>query len=356
MRGKINNQSTFVFAIDIESKIKPTHPLRKIKSMADEILLSMDKLFDEMYPDWGRESIPPERLLKAKLLQALYSVRSVRQICDRLETDLLFRWFLDMNPDEEVFDASTFSQNQERLLKHQIANEFLNRIVLMARTKGLVSDEHFSVDGTLVEAWASMKSFRPKDESNSDDQKGKGNGWKDFKGEKRTNETHESKTDPQAKLLKKSKGAEAKLAYLGNTIMENRNGLCVGFDIVEGIGVGETKGAIDHVDRLKELGINVKTLGADKGYHNHTFIEECKKRGISPHVALISNRKQMNVRQGIGYRISQVIRKRIEEIHGWLKTVGRLRKTLYRKIKRIDADAKFNVCALNLLRISKLIA
>lgn len=319
--------------------------------MADEILLSMDDIFDKMYSTWGRASIPPERLLKAKLLQALYSIRSARQICDRLETDLLFRWFLNMNPDEAAFDASTFSQNQERLLKHDVAREFLNRIVLMAKGKGLISDDHFSADGTLIEAWASMKSFRPKDEPQSPDS---GNGWTDFKGEKRSNETHASKTDPQAKLLRKGSGREAKLVFLGHTIMENRNGLCVGFDITEAVGTSETAGALNHVDELAEIGIDVKSLGADRGYHNEDFVKGCRARGIAPHVALIANRNQLRVRRGLGYRVSQVIRKRIEEIHGWLKTVGRLRKTLFRGTERIDADAKYNVCALNLLRIAKL--
>lgn len=353
MRGNLPNQTTFVFAIDIEAKIKPSHPLRRIKAMADEILISMDKIFEKMYSSWGRASIPPERLLKAKLLQALYSVRSVRQICDRLETDLLFRWFLDMNPDEEAFDASTFSQNQERLLVHDVAREFLNRIVLLAKEKGLVSDEHFSADGTLIEAWASMKSFRPKDETKGGG--GSGNGWADFKGQKRNNETHESKTDPEAKLLRKGDGQSANLAFLGHTIMENRNGLCVGFDITEGVGIGESAGAIRHVDHLRKLGVNVKTLGVDKGYHNKAFISGCRERKISPHVALIKNRKHMGVRRGVGYQISQVVRKRIEEIHGWLKTVGRLRKTMFKGVKRIDADGKYNVCALNLLRMTKLL-
>jgi len=352
MRGNQPVQPTFIFAVDIEAKIKPNHPLRKIKAMADEILASMDDLFDKMYSTWGRASIPPERLLKDKLLQALYSIRSARQVCDRLETDLLFRWFLDMNPDEAVFDSSTFSQNQERLLAHEVARVFLNRVVLMAKGKGLVSDEHFSADGTLIEAWASMKSFRPKDE---DQGPGSGNSWTDFKGEKRSNETHESKTDPQAKLLRKGAGREAKLVFLGHTLMENRNGLCVSFDITEAVGIGETAGALSQVAELAEIGIDVKTLGADKGYHNEEFVTECRARGIAPHVALISNRNQMRVRRGPGYRISQVIRKRIEEIHGWLKTVGRLRKTLFRGVQRIDADAKYNVCALNLLRMAKLL-
>ena len=352
MRGKAPTQPTFVFAIDIEAKIKPSHPLRKIKAMADGILSSMDDLFDQMYSSWGRASIPPERLLKAKLLQALYSIRSARQICDRLETDLLFRWFLDMNPDEPAFDASTFSQNQERLLTHDVAKEFLNRIVLMAKGKGLISDDHFSADGTLIEAWAAMKSFRPKDEKPGP---GPGNSWTDFKGEKRSNETHASTSDPQAKLLRKGDGRESKLVFLGHTLMENRNGLCVSFKITEAVGVGEPAGAISQLDELAKIGIEVKTLGADKGYHNEDFISECRVRGVAPHVALISNRRQMRVRRGTGYHISQVIRKRIEEIHGWLKTVGRVRKTLFRGVQRVDADAKYNVCALNLLRIAKLL-
>lgn len=352
MRGNLPNQTTFVFAIDIESKIKPSHPLRRIKTMADEIFVSMDKIFEKMYSTWGRASIPPGRLLKAKLLQALYSVRSARQICDRLETDLLFRWFLDMNPDEEVFDASTFSQNQERLLTHDVAREFLNRIVLLTKEKGLVSDEHFSADGTLIEAWASMKSIRPKDETKGG---GSGNGWADFKGEKRSNETHASKTDPQAKLLRKGDGQGAKLEFLGHTIMENRNGLCVGFDVSEVVGTSESVGAKRHVDQLRNLGLNARTLGVDKGFHNEAFINGCRERKISPHVALMKNRKQMRVRRGVGYQISQVARKRIEEIHGWLKTVGRMRKTLFKGIDRIDAEGKYNVCALNLLRMTKLL-
>lgn len=245
-----------------------------------------------------------------------------------------------MNPEEPAFDASTFSQNQDRLLSHDMAREFLNRIVLMAKGKGLISEDHFSADGTLIEAWASMKSFRPKDEKQGP---GFGNSWTDFKGEKWKNETHQSTTDPEAKLLRKGAGREAKLVFLGNTIVENRNGLCVGFNITEAVGSTESAGALTHVEELTKFGICVKTLGADKGYHNKEFMTGCRESAIAPHVALISNRKRSPVRRGLGYQISQVIGKRIEEIHGWLKTVGRLRKTLFKGVRRIDADAKFNI-------------
>src|ERR1700689_985263 len=247
MRGKPTSQRSFVSLIDVEALIAPDHPIRRIKALVDEVLQGMDSHFEELYVEGGRPSIPPERLLKAKVLQALFTVRSDRQLCARLQTDLMFRWFIDLGLDEPVFDPSTFSQNQEWLLRHEVADLFFAEVVALAKKHGWVSNDHFSVDGTLIQAWASIKSFKPKGSGKGP---GAGNPWTNFKGEKRSNDTHESTTDPQAKLIRKGPGQEARLCFAGHATMENRNGLCVMFEVRSAVGEPESEVAVDQAVEL----------------------------------------------------------------------------------------------------------
>jgi hypothetical protein len=278
--------------------------------------------------------------------------------CERLRYDLLFRWFLDMSMVDEPFDASSFSRNRERLLEHEVAHRFLQAIVGLAQKNGLMSSEHFSVDGTLIQAWASMKSFRPKSEK--DDDRGDGNGWADFKGESRTNETHESKTDPEAKLLKKGAGQEAKLVFGEHVLMENRNGLIVDVAVKPAVGVTEPEAALELLTRAVALGGTI-TVGADKGYDTKNFIDALRQLGATPHVAQNVTAHRGSCIDGRttrheGYEISAIVRRRIESIFGWKKTVGGCRKTRYRGVERTDFFATMVAAAYNLSRIGRLLA
>lgn len=351
MRGKSNPQTSFLSTIDVEALIHAEHPIRRIKSLVDQVLRGMDKHFEEMYLEGGRPSIPPERLLKAKVLQALFTVRSDRQLCARLQTDLMFRWFIDLSMEEEVFDPSTFSQNQKRLLQHQVADLFFAEVVALAKQHGWISNDHFSVDGTLIQSWASLKSFKKKGSGKGP---GSGNGWTDFKGEKRSNETHESTTDAEAKLVKKGNGQEARMSFAGHAAMENRNGLCVLFEVRSAVGAPEAEVAVDQLVELQNRGFRPKSVGGDKGYHTSGFIEGARDLGITPHPALCDDRKKHRVRRSPAYAASQKVRKRIEEIFGWIKTTGGFRKSRYRGIERTHAAAQYVVGALNLLRMAKL--
>lgn len=341
--------------VTLNELVPARHPVRTIKKLADECLRQLSSTFDEMYSAVGRPSIPPERLLKAQLLMALYSVRSERMLCERIQYDMLFRWFLDMSMTEAVFDASSFSRNRDRLLEHEVAHRFLQAVVKRAKREALMSSEHFSVDGTLIEAWASMKSFRPKDES--DDDKGDGNGWASFKGEKRTNETHESKTDPEAKLIRKSAGKEAKLCFAEHVLMENRNGLIVDMMVAPAVGVTEPGAALELMARALPTGR--VTVGADKGYDTKAFVKECREMTITPHVARHINAHRSSsvddrTARHPGYEISQVVRRRIESIFGWKKTVGGCRKSRYRGVKRTGFFAAIAAAAYNLTRMVRL--
>lgn len=355
MRGRKAAQTNFICLLNVEDRIPKAHPIREIKRMVGEVFRRLDPEFEDLYSEQGRGSIPPERLLGAKVLMALYSIRSERQFCERLKYDLLFQWFLDQNPDEKTFDASSFSKNQERLLQHHVSELFFAAVVEIARENDWVSNEHFSADGTLIEAWASMKSFRPKD-----DQQGPGNGnaWMNFQGEKRSNETHQSTTDPEAKLLKKGKGQAAKLCFGAHAIMENRHGLCVQIAAHPCVGVTESEMAIQQIDELHERGFEPETLGADKGYHNEKFVRGCRERGVKPHAAMIEGRKvdglDQRTSKSKGYATSLVIRRRIEELFGWMKTVGGLRKSRYRGVERTHMAVQFCAAASNLLRMAKL--
>jgi transposase len=275
MRGHRESQGSLLLIGSLGDRIPQGHPIRAVKALADEALAGMSGVFDGMYAAIGRPSVPPERLLKAQLLIALYSIRSDRQFCEQLEYNLMYRWFLDMGFDEPAFDASSFSQNRERLIAHRVGEAFLAAVVEAARSRRLLSDEHFSVDGTLIEAWASMKSFRAKDEPPSDS-----NGWSDFRGERRSNETHRSATDPEARLTRKGNGHEARLCYCGNLLMEHRNGLVLDVDVALADGFGEREGALRMLGRLRRRRRRM-TVGADKGYDTYGFVSACRELGMT---------------------------------------------------------------------------
>jgi transposase len=358
MRGENTKQSSMLILMSPESRVPKTHPLRAIKKLADEALATLSPVFDELYAVEGRPSIPPERLLKSMLLMALYTVRSETQFCEQLDYNLLFRWFLDMDMTEASFVQTTFTKNRDRLLGHEVAGQFLRAIVAQARGAKLMSSEHFTVDGTLIEAWASLKSFKKKD--GGDDTKppdDPGNPTVDFHGEKRSNETHESTTDPDAKLMRKGAGKEAKLSYSAHALMENRNGLIVDLQVDFAHGHAERNMALEMLDNNLP-GQRRITLGADKAYDSRDFIEACRERNVTPHVAQNDTRRRSAIdgrtTTQIGYAISQRVRKRVEEIFGWMKTVGNFRKTRYIGLDATQTAAYFVASAYNLLRIAKL--
>jgi transposase len=357
MRGEQEQQQVMMFVVCPEEMIPKDHPIRTIKKLADFELKRLSPVFDSMYSKDGRPSIPPERLLKAALLMALFSVRSERQVCEQLNYNFMFRWFLDMTVNEQVFNDSVFAKNKERLLKADVAGAFFNGIVQQARQGGLLSKDHFTVDGTLIEAWASLKSFQKKDKSDDDTppDAGSRNAEVDFKGEKRSNQTHASKTDPEAKLAKKSAGKEARMAFSAHVLMENRNGLCVDISVAEANGTAECIEALKLARREKKRGSRMKTLGADKGYDNQNFVPALKNEQITPHIAA-KKHTAMDGRtlNSKSYQISQRCRKKVEEIFGWMKTVGGFRKTRYKGIARTGLCAYIVGAAYNLVRMSKL--
>lgn len=360
MRGEDSRQGSMIVFMNIEDKIPANHPLRSIRKLADSVLKGMDEVFDDMYSNVGRPSIPPERLLCATLLMALYSIRSERMFCEQLEYNLLFRWFLRMEPAEPAFDHSTFSANRMRLMKHDAAMMFFKGAVMEARNLNLMSDEHFTVDGTLIESWASLKSFKRKDgkDKKTTPPDDPGNPRVDFHGEKRSNETHESTTDPEARLARKGRGKEAKLSFSGHALMENRNGLLVDFVIDVADGFAERNNAMAMVDSNLP-GSKRITLGADKAYDTSDFIEACRERNISPHVARNEGRKggsaiDFRTSRHKGYGVSQRKRKLVEEIFGWAKTVGGMRKSRYKGIAKTQLWAYMVGAAYNMLRMSKL--
>src|ERR1041385_2461902 len=337
MRGQEKKQTSMLVLRSPEDFVPKQHPIRRIKKMADEILQLLSPALEAMYADGGRPSIPPERLLKATILMALYTVRSERQFCEQLNYNLLFRWFLDMDMTEQGWEHSSFTRNRERLLKHEVAEKFFYAVVEQAKRERLTSSEHFTVDGTLIEAWASLKSFKNKDGVDKDPPDDPGNPTVDFRGEKRSNDTHASTTDPEARLAKKSKGKEAKLSYSAHALMENRNGLLMDFRVDQADGQAEWRNALTMLEPV--AGASRITVGGDKGYDVRGFVEACRKLGVTPHIAQNLDRNGSSAIDGrttrhAGYIVSQRIRKRVEEIFGWGKTVGGLRKLRYRGIKR----------------------
>lgn len=358
MRGVSEKQSVMLSLISPESRVPKGHPLRPIKAMADQELKRLSARFDQMYSHTGRPSIPPEAILKSLLLIALYSVRSERQFCEQLDYNLLFRWFLDMNMVQESFDPTVFTKNRERLMEHEVGRLFFDAVVGQARKAGLMSDDHFTVDGTLIEAWASLKSFRPKGEESSDrpTDGDPGNPSVDFHGEKRSNQTHESTTDPESRLMRKGRGKEAKLSYGAHLLMENRHGMLVDIQITQATGTTEPEGAESMLKRQARRGIKPKTLGADKGYDTREFVKWLRKRKITPHVAQNGRGSAIDGRttRHPGYGVSQRVRKRVEEIGGWIKTIGGFRKTRFKGVWRTQLAGWFVGAAYNLLRMAKL--
>lgn len=344
MRGADVQQLGMFSYVSVEERVPADHPIRKLRVLVDIVLKDLDAVLAARYAAGGRTSIPPERLLRASLLQVVYSVRSERLLMEQLNYNLLFRWFVGLNIDDAVWDHSTFSFNRDRLFDEEVAQRFFAHTVLVARLQELVSDEHFSVDGTLLEAWASHKSFRPKDDDEGD--------GSDFHGARRRNDTHVSTTDPDARLTRKGKGREAKLCFLANALMENRNGLLIGIDVRHASGTGERDGALDLVDAYLQPGA---TLGADKGYDVHDFVEQLERRGIHAHIARNTSGRRSAVDGrtacGKGYAMSQQVRKRIEQGFGWTKTIGDLRKLPLVGLKKVRAWATWNFAAYNLIRL-----
>lgn len=356
MRGEDTNQQAMFSYISPEARVPEDHPLRPIRVMVDNTLNNLAPLFQKMYSNAGRPSIPPEQLLRASLLQVLYSIRSERMLVEQLEYNLLFRWFVGLSMDDKVWNHSTFSKNRERLMEHEVATAFFQETKALAKQAGLMSKDHFTVDGTLIEAWASMKSFRPKDDQDQDPpETGGRNPEVDFKGQKRKNDTHQSTTDPDARLLKKGQGKEAKLCFMGHALMENRNGLVVDNRLTLANGTAEWDAALEMVENLP--GTHQITVGADKGYDVPVFVEGLRKLLATPHVTRKDKGSAIDGRttRHEGYKTSQKIRKRVEEIFGWLKTVGGLRKTRHRGLDTVGWLFEFSLAAYNLTRMRNLI-
>jgi transposase len=360
VRGGDERSGELFSYVDLEKRVRSDHPLRAIRVIVSEALSALEKDFAALYAPIGRPSIAPEKLLRAMLLQAFYSIRSERQLMERLEYDLLFRWFVGIGVDDAAWDHSTFSKNRDRLLEGDIAAKFLAAVLAQPRVKQLLSTDHFSVDGTLIEAWASLKSFRPKDGSDDEPPPGGGrNAEADFHGKKRQNETHASATDPDARLYRKGEGKEAKLCFIGHGLMENRHGLLVDACLTRADGHAERVAALHMIEPHAERPRRV-TLGADKAYDAEDFVNELRTMRVTPHVAQnISGRRsaidRRTTRHG-GYLVSQRIRKRLEEAFGWMKTIGGQDKTKFRGLGRVGFAFTFAAAAYNLVRLPKLLA
>lgn len=358
MRGIDTNQSPLFSYISQEDRIPQDHPLRAIRKMTDEVLEQMSKRFKELYSTTGRPSIPPERLLRALLLEVLYTIRSERLLMEQLDYNLLFRWFVGLSMDDEIWDATVFTKNRDRLLEGEIANEFFKQVLKLARQHNLISDEHFTVDGTLIEAWAGQKSFKKKDSPLDETPDDRGNPTVNFHGEKRTNETHQSTTDPEARLYRKGPGKEAKLNYMGHVLMDNRHGLATEGDLTQATGTAEYEAARGMVKTIPNRRNDRVTVGADKYYDTQEFVEDLRRLKVTPHVAQNTSRTSAiddRTTRHTGYAISQQKRKRVEEIFGWLKTIGLMRKTRHRGTERVGWMFKFSLAVFNLVRIKNLV-
>ncbi len=357
MRGDDTVAGSLFSYVDLERRVRPDHPLRLIRGIVNTTLAALSPEFDALYSPFGRVSIPPERLLRALLLQAFYSIRSERQLVERIEFDLLFRWFVGLGVDDDVWDATAFTKNRDRLLAGDVAVKFLAAVLAHPKVKALLSTEHFSVDGTLLEAWASTKSFRPQDGSGPPPDAGR-NGEQDFHGQARSNDTHASTTDPDARLYRKGRGKEAKLCFIGHALMENRNGLIVGAAATRASGHAERLAALHlvgpHADRAHAV-----TLGGDKGFGARDFVDELRQINVTPHVAqnITRRRSAIDARttRHPGYEVSLRVRKRIEEAFGWAKTVAGLRKVRHRGLPKVDWQFTWAMAAYNLVRLPKLL-
>jgi len=359
MRGDDERSGELFSYVDLEARVRRDHPLRVIREIVNTALASLAQDFAALYSPIGRPSIAPEKLLRAMLLQAFYSIRSERQMMERLEYDLLFRWFVGIGVDEAVWDHSSFSKNRDRLLDGDVAAKFLQAVLAQPKVKALLSSEHFSVDGTLIEAWASMKSFRPRTGGDGPPASGGRNGEVDFHGQKRTNDTHASTTDPEARLYKKGKGKEAKLCFMGHGLMENRNGLVVEACLTEADGHAERVAALHMIEPFADRPRAI-TLGADKGYDAEDFVNELRSMRVTPHLAQNTSGRRSAIdgrtTRHPGYAVSLRIRKRIEEAFGWIKTIGGQRKTRFRGRDRVGWAFIFSAAAYNLVRLPRLLA
>lgn len=363
MRGGEEEAEQLFSYVGMEERVPQDHPLRAIRALVEEVLEQMSPQFAALYSHTGRPSIAPEHLLKASLLQAFFSIRSERQLVEQIDYNILFRWFVGISMDSRIWDASTFSKNRERLMQADVAQAFLATLMGLSQVKQLLSSDHFSVDGTLLEAWASMKSFVPKDGSGDPPSPGR-NGERNFHKEKRSNETHASTTDPDARLFRKSNGQESRLAYLGHTLMENRNGLIVQAEVTRATGTAERDAALVLIDRQKPH--HRITLGADKLFDAAPFITELRRRNVTPHIAVNGAVSKLGKARSTlvdarttrhpGYDISQRIRKRIEEGFGWIKTIALQRKVKLRGVERVGGLFVIGMAAYNLIRIPKLLA
>jgi transposase len=358
MRGDDIQQGAMFSYLSPEQRVPTDHPLRPIRQMVDTVLKRLSPCFEAMYAEGGRPSIPPEKLLRALVLQCLYSVRSERLLMEQLNYNLLFRWFVGLNMDDPVWDFTVFSKNRERLLEADVARAFFVEVGQLAREQGLLSDEHFTVDGTLIEAWAGQKSFKPRTGTLPPSDPDSGNPSVNFRGQKRTNDTHASTTDADAKLYKKAKGHEAKLAFLGHVLMENRNGLVVETRLTAATGTAEREAALEMIGAKPQRGR--VTLGGDKGYDTREHVAGLRQLKVTPHVAQNTERRggsaiDARTTRHAGYTASQTKRKRVEEIFGWFKTVALMRKTRFRGLERVGWMFTWAAAAYNLVRMRNLL-
>jgi transposase len=360
MRGNTFEQAAMLSTLTPDELVPKDHPIRRIKVIVEKALAELSPEFDAMYSKIGRPSVAPERLLKSCLLIAFYSVRSERLFCERLQYDLLFKWFLDMNADDPGFDPTTFSKNRDRLIEHEVAHLFFAAVREEAERRRLLSDEHFTVDGTLLEAWASVKSFRPNDDDDHHPKPAGRNPEVSFRGTKRSNATHHSRTDPEAQLARKSNGTTAKMSYMGHALMENRHGLVVDVELTHADGHAERKAAVTMLTRRRrERGAGSRwTLGGDKAYDTTDFVDDVRALGVTPHVAQNTSKRRSAIdgrtSTHYGYAVSQRRRKRVEEIFGWMKTVGGGRKLRYIGTKRNAMWLTFTAAAFNLVRMANI--
>jgi transposase len=370
MRGGPEETKQLFSYVDIEDRIAADHPLRAVRGLVEEVLAELSREFAKLYSHTGRPSIPPEHLLKASLLQAFFTVRSERQLMEQIDYNMLYRWFVGLSADAPVWDASVFSKNRERLMQADVARGFMAKLLNLPQVKGLLSSEHFSVDGTLIDAWASMKSFQPKDGSGEPPSPGR-NGERNFRSEKRSNETHASKTDPDAQLFRKGNGQESRLCFMGHALMENRNGLIVDCELTKASGTAERQAALTMIKRSRKTKSRTVrrtrvTLGGDKGFDAEDFVLELKHQKVTPHIAINGTvSKTGKVRKTAvdgrttrheGYGISQRKRKRIEESFAWAKTIGGAAKLKLRGLAKAKGFFTLQMIAYNLIRIPKLLA
>lgn len=375
MRGEDKRTGSLFSFVDLEAKVPSDHPLRLIREIVNDVLEGMSSDFEAIYSDMGRPGIPPEHLIRASLLQAFYTIRSERQLMTQIDYNMLFRWFIGLGIDDPVWVATVFTKNRDRLMEADISARFLAGIVAHERVRGLLSHDHFSVDGTMIEAWASMKGFRRKGGSDDDDVGGRPsnrpgdkagrNRERNFRKEKRTNATHASLTDPDARLHRKGNGKESKLCFMGHALMENRNGLAVGVMVTQASGTAEREAALALMDRHSNTKQR-RSLAADKGYDVEAFVLELRKRQITPHIAVQAHLSKTGKRRKTkidgrttrhpGYAISARHRKRVEELFGWTKTIAGQAKTSFRGTKRVEASFTLAMAACNLMRLPKLLA